>query len=95
MKNKDDSNNQTKLSVVTNMGEIDGFKWIQQKYEKLEERVNESKDKASVLQLENFEKEVLNQALFLVKFNTFKTIQLCDAIFKSAHLDILEKLQGE
>jgi hypothetical protein len=28
MKNKDDTNNPTKLSVVTNMGEIDGFKWI-------------------------------------------------------------------
>jgi len=28
MKNKDDANNPTKLAVVTNMGEIDGFMWI-------------------------------------------------------------------
>jgi len=30
-----------------------------------------------------------------VKFNTAKTIKLCDAIFKSAHLEVLEKLQGD
>lgn len=33
--------------------------------------------------------------MFLVKFNTVKTIQLCDAIFKSAHLEVLEKLQSD
>ncbi len=31
----------------------------------------------------------------MVKYNTVKTIKLCDAIFKSAHLEILEKMKGE
>lgn len=94
MKNRADSE-KPKLNALSTNGITDGFGWVEEKHKKLEEKVKDLKDKASQVQLKNFENEVLSQVLFLARFSTAKTIKLCDAIFKSNHLEVLEKLQGE
>jgi hypothetical protein len=91
MRNQADKS-KPRLTALASNGVTDGFGWVEDKHRRLEERLKELKDKASEVQLQNFENEVLSQAIFLVKFNTAKTIKLCDAIFKSAHLEVLEKL---
>lgn len=92
MQNKDGSQ-KPKLTVKTNKGEIDGFEWIENRYTSLDMRAQ--KDSVASQQLENFKREIFSQAFYLVKVNTIKTIKLCEAIFKSAHLEVIEKMQGE
>ena len=92
MQNKDEKK-RPKLSVKTKKGEIDGFEWIRNRYESLDQKAHE--DSTALQQLQTFQREIFSQAFYLVKANTIKTIQLCEAIFKSAHLEVIEKMQDE
>ena len=77
---------------MTFKGFMDGFTWIEENHSKLKSlKLQESdSDLKQNNQLQIFEKEVLNQIVFLVKCDVKRTIRMCDKIFKAAHNEILD-----
>ena len=59
MRNQADKS-KPKLTALQQNGISDGYGWVEEKHKRLEEKVAESKDKASQVQLQNFENEILS-----------------------------------
>ena len=59
MRNQADKS-KPKLTALQQNGISDGYGRVEEKHKRLEEKVAESKDKASQVQLQNFENEILS-----------------------------------
>ena len=72
-----------------------GFAWITEKHKCLKSRIaDQSEESKDSYELKCFEREVLNKAETLVNLDPAKTVQMCEVIFESKHLDMINRLNG-
>jgi len=72
-----------------------GLAWITEKHKCLKSRIaDQSEESKDSYELKCFEREVLNKAETLVTLDPAKTVQMCEVIFESKHLDMINRLNG-
>ena len=71
----------------------DRFAWILEKFMMLEKRIQDrSENTPNKYQFELFEREILSNAVALVKIDAHKTVGLADALYDGNHLEFLNRM---
>ena len=71
----------------------DRFAWILEKFNMLELRIQDRNENTpNKYQFELFEREILSNAVTLVKVDPHKTVGLADALYNGDHLEFLNRM---